>query len=64
MMEAGSAMEFHSVGDAMEVDGGQEEGEMVSHLMTRASVLLQKELSALLLNRIPGHPAPDVGGVM
>ena len=34
------------------------------HLLTRASVLLQKGLSALLLNRIPGHPAPDIGGVL
>ena len=35
---------------------GQEEGETISHLLTRASVLLQKGLSSLLLNRIPGHP--------
>ena len=40
----------------------QEEGETISHLLTRASVLLQKGLSSLLLNRIPGHPSPDIGG--
>ena len=33
---------------------GQEEGETISHLLTRASVLL--------LNRIPGHPSPAIGG--
>ena len=33
------------------------------HLLTRASVLLQKGLSSLLLNRIPSHPAPAIGGV-
>ena len=33
-----------------------------SHLLTRASVLLQKGLSALLLNRIPSYPAPAIGG--
>ena len=33
-----------------------------SHLLTRASVLLQEGLSALLLNRIPSYPAPAIGG--
>ena len=42
---------------------GQEEGETISHLLTRASVFLQKGLSALLLNSIPGYPAPAIGGV-
>ena len=32
-----------------------------SHLLTRASVLLQKGLSALLLNRIPSYPTPAIG---
>ena len=56
--------QLKKLGSALARHTGQEEGETVSHLMTRASVLLQKGLSALLLNRIPGHPAPDVGGVM
>ena len=34
---------------------GQEEGATISHLLTRASVLLQKGLSLLLLSRIPGQ---------
>ena len=37
-------------------------GETVSHLLTRASLLLQKGLSALLLNRIPCHPTPVIRG--
>ena len=60
----GAEREVKKLGAALARHTGQEEGETVSHLMTRASVLLQKGLSALLLNRIPGHPAPDVGGVM
>ena len=56
--------QLKKLGSALARHTGQEEGETISHLMTRASVLLQKGLSALLLNRIPGHPAPDVGGVL
>ena len=55
--------QLKKLGSALARHTGQEEGETISHLHTRASVLLQKGLSALLLNRIPGHPAPDVGGV-
>ena len=41
---------------------GQEEGEKVDHLFKRVSILLQKGLSAMLLNRIPGHPAAEIDG--
>ena len=50
------------LGSALARHTGQEEGETISHLLTRASVLLQKGLSSLLLNRIPGHPSPAIGG--
>ena len=56
--------QLKKLGSALARHTGQEERETISHLLTRASVLLQKGLSALLLNRIPGHPAPDVGGVL
>ena len=56
--------QLRKLGSALARHTGQEEGETISHLHTRASVLLQKGLSALLLNRIPSHPAPDVGGVL
>ena len=38
---------------------GQEEGETIGHLLTGASILLQKGLSSLLLNRIPGKTLGD-----
>ena len=55
--------QLRKLGSALARHTGQEEGETINHLLTRASVLLQKGLSALLLNRIPGHPAPAIGGV-
>ena len=54
--------QLRKMGSALAKHTGQEEGETISHLLTRASVLLQKGLSSLLLNRIPGHPSPDIGG--
>ena len=54
--------QMRKLGSALARHTGQEEGETISHLLTRASVLLQKGLSALLLNRIPGHPAPAYRG--
>ena len=50
------------LGSALARHTGQEEGETISHLLTRPSVLLQKGLSSLLLNRIPDHPSPAIGG--
>ena len=59
------AMEqLKKLGSALARHTGQEEGETISHLVTRASILFQKGLSSLLLNRIPGHPAPDIGGML
>ena len=44
---------------------GQEEGETISHLLTRrTSVLLQKGLSGLLLNMISCHPTPAIVGTL
>ena len=42
---------------------GEDEGEATSHLFSRCSMLLQKGLAALLLNRVPNHPPPEVDGV-
>ena len=56
--------QLKKLGSALARHTGQEEGETIGHLLTRASILLQKGLSSLLLNRIPGHPAPDIGGVL
>ena len=54
--------QLRKLGSALARHTGQEEGETISHLLTRASVLLQKGLSSLLLNRIPGHLSPALGG--
>ena len=56
--------QLRKLGSALARHSGQEEGETISHLLTRASILLQKGLASLLLNRIPGHLPPDIGGVM
>ena len=53
--------QLRKLGSALARHTGQEEGETISHLLTRASVLLQKGLSALLLNRIPCHTTPAIG---
>ena len=59
-----TAMEqLKKLGSALARHTGQEEGETISHLITRVSVQLQKGLSAMILNRIPSHAAPVVGGV-
>ena len=58
------AMEqLKKLGSALARHTGQMEGETIAHLITRVSVQLQKGLSAMILNRIPSHAAPVVGGV-
>ncbi len=43
---------------------GEEERVVTRHLWQRLAVLLQKGNSALLVNRVPSFPAPDVTGHM
>ena len=54
--------QLRKLGSALARHTGQEGGETICQLLTRASVLLQKGLSSLLLNRITGHPSPVIGG--
>ena len=49
-------------GAALARHTGQEEGEKVGHLIKRVSILLQRGLSGMLLNRIPGHPPAEIDG--
>ena len=56
--------QFGKLGSALGRHTGQEEGEKVDHLIKRVSILLQKGLSSMLLNRVPGHPAPEVDGLL
>ena len=55
--------QIKKLGSALARHTGQEEGEAISHLVTRCSILLQRGLTAFLLNRVPGYPAPEINGV-
>ena len=54
--------QIRKLGSALARHTGQEEGEAISHLVTRCSILLQRGLTAFVLNRVPGHPAPQING--
>ena len=54
--------QFSKLGSALARHTGQEEGEKVGHLIKRVSILLQRGLSGMLLNRIPGHPPAEIDG--
>ena len=55
--------EIKKLGSALARHTGQDEGECISHLFSRCALLLQRGLAALLLNRLPSHPPPEVDGV-
>ena len=57
-----AAEQIRKLGSALARHTGQEEDEAISHLVTRCSILLQRGLTAFLLNRVPGHPAPEING--
>ena len=54
--------QIRKLGSALARHTGQEESEAISHLTTRCSILLQRGLTAFLLNRVPGHPTPEING--
>ena len=54
--------QFTKLGSALARHTGQEEGEKVGHLIKRVAILLQRGLSGMLLNRIPGHPPAEIDG--
>ena len=54
--------QIKKLGSALARHTGQEEGEAISHLFSRCSLLLQRGLAALLLNRVPNHPAAELDG--
>ena len=54
--------QFRKLGSALARHTGKDEGEKTGHLVKRASILLQKGLAAMVLNRIPGHPHPVIDG--
>ena len=54
--------QFRKLGSALARHTGQEEGEKTDHLVKRVSILLQRGLSGMLLNRIPDHPPAEIDG--
>ena len=59
-----AVVQIKKIGSALARHTGQEEGEVISHLVSRCSLLLQRGSAALLLNRIPGHPAAADDGML
>ena len=58
-----AVVQIKKIGSALARHTGQEEATVVSHLITRCSILLQRGSAALLLNRVPDHPAAVLDGV-
>lgn len=58
-----AVVQLKKIGSALARHTGQEESEVVSHLISRCSLLLQRGSAALLLNRIPSHPAAAADGI-
>ena len=56
--------QLHKLSSALARHTGQEEGKKFDHLVKRVSILLQKGLASMLVNRTPGHPAAEIDGVM
>ena len=57
-----AADQIRKLGQALAWSTGQEEGVTVKHLFGRLSVLLMRGNTALLLNRVPSFPPPNVDG--
>ena len=56
--------EVKKLGAALARHTGQEEGEAVSHLWSRSSILLQRGTAVILGNRNPPIPGAHIDGVM
>ena len=69
-MSADSFGDWHPVAErevkklatALARHAGQEEGEALCHLWGRLGILLQRGNAAILGNRKPSHPTPNVNG--
>ena len=56
--------QLHKLSSALARHTGQEESEKFDHLVKRVSILLQKGLASMLLNRNPSHPGAEIDGLM
>ena len=54
--------QIKKIGVALARHLGQDEADTVRHLFQRLAVLLVKGNVALLINRIPNHPDPEIDG--
>ena len=50
------------LGSALARQTGQDESEAIRHLAQRLAVLLAKGNAALLINRVPTFPSPEIDG--
>ena len=57
-----TVMQVKRLGSALARQTGQEESEAIRHLAQRLAVLLAKGNAALLLNRTPNFPSPEING--
>ena len=56
--------EIKKLGAALSRHTGQEEGEATSHLWSRLGILLQRGNAAILGNRVPSLPGPQIDGIL
>ena len=56
--------EIKKLGSALARHTGQSEGEAISHLWGRLGILLQRGNAAILGNRVPDQPHPNVDGIL
>ena len=56
--------QVRKLGSCLALHSGQDEAETITFLWRRLSILLQKGNCAILGNRTPSFPAPDIGGVL
>ena len=54
--------EVKKLGAALARQTGQDESEVLRHLWGRLGLLLQRGNAAILGNRLPSHPPPEVDG--
>ena len=56
--------EVKKLGSALARHTGQLEGEAISHLWGRLGILLQRGNAAILGNRVPSLPDPNIDGII
>ena len=60
--QAQTVAQVKRLGSALARQTGQDESEAIRHLAQRLAVLLAKGNAALLINRVPTFPSPEIDG--